>query len=112
MSFIYEQFPGQEETRKLILDDVLRWRARILDKLTQAAERRPPAMAVDLESLADHTFTILEGGFVLARADGRPAEAPRPAPPPPDLPDAARPGAGLNASTPRAPRSRSYAAVA
>ena len=42
VSFVYEQFPGQDETRKLILDDVLRWRARILEKLRLATERRPP----------------------------------------------------------------------
>jgi TetR/AcrR family transcriptional repressor of nem operon len=72
VSFIYEQFPGQEQTQKLILDDVLQWRQRILDKLTQATAQRPPAIAVDLESLADHAFTILEGGFVLARATDEP----------------------------------------
>jgi TetR/AcrR family transcriptional repressor of nem operon len=72
VSFLYEQFPGQEETQKLILDDILRWRERILDKLTQATQRQPPATSVDLASLADHVFTILEGGFVLARATGEP----------------------------------------
>jgi TetR/AcrR family transcriptional repressor of nem operon len=72
VSFIYEQYPGQEETQKHILADVLRWRERILHKLTQATKRRPPATPVDLESLADHVFTILEGGFVLARATGEP----------------------------------------
>jgi TetR/AcrR family transcriptional repressor of nem operon len=72
VSFIYEQHAGQEETQALILADVVRWRGRILDKLTQATERRPPPIAVDLESLADHVFTILEGGFVLARATGEP----------------------------------------
>lgn len=72
VSFIYEQFPGQDETQKLILDDVVFWRERILQKIVQATERRPPAIAVDLESLADHVFTILEGGFVLARATGEP----------------------------------------
>jgi TetR/AcrR family transcriptional repressor of nem operon len=72
VSFIYEQFPGQEDTQRLILDDVLRWRERIMDKLAQATQRRPPALDVDLESLADHLFTILEGGFILARATGEP----------------------------------------
>jgi TetR/AcrR family transcriptional repressor of nem operon len=72
VSFIYEQFPGQEATRKLILDDVLLWRARILDKLTLATKDRPPALPVDLNSLADQVFTTLEGGFILARATGDP----------------------------------------
>jgi TetR/AcrR family transcriptional repressor of nem operon len=72
VSFIYEQFAGQDETRKLILDDVVRWRERILEKLTLATERQPPALPVDLASLADQVFTILEGGFILARATGDP----------------------------------------
>jgi TetR/AcrR family transcriptional repressor of nem operon len=72
VSFIYEQFPGQEQTRALILDDVLLWRARILDKLRLATATRPPALDVDLESLADQVFTTLEGGFILARATGDP----------------------------------------
>lgn len=72
VSFIYEQFPGQEETRALILDDVLLWRERIRAKLALATDRRPPALSVDLDSLADQVFTILEGGFILARATGDP----------------------------------------
>jgi TetR/AcrR family transcriptional repressor of nem operon len=72
VSFVYEQFPGQEETQKLILADVVRWRERILEKLVAATADRPPAIAVDLEALADHVFTVLEGGFVLARATGEP----------------------------------------
>jgi TetR/AcrR family transcriptional repressor of nem operon len=72
VSFIYEQFPGQEATRALILEDVLRWRARIGGKLARAAARRPLALPVDLDSLADQVFTTLEGGFILARATGDP----------------------------------------
>jgi TetR/AcrR family transcriptional repressor of nem operon len=72
VSFIYEQFPGQDDTRALILDDVVHWRGRILAKLQQAAERRPLALPVDLESLADQMFATLEGGFILARATGEP----------------------------------------
>jgi TetR/AcrR family transcriptional repressor of nem operon len=72
VSFIYEQFPGQEETRELILHDVLFWRERILAKLRLATSDRPPSVPVDLESLADQVFTTLEGGFILARATGDP----------------------------------------
>jgi TetR/AcrR family transcriptional repressor of nem operon len=72
VSFVYEQFPGQEQTRALILDDVLRWRERLLAKLVEATDRRPATLPVDLSSLADHVFTTLEGGFILARATGDP----------------------------------------
>jgi TetR/AcrR family transcriptional repressor of nem operon len=72
VSFIYEQFAGQDDTRALILGDIVHWRERILAKLHQAVEQRPLALPVDLESLADHAFAILEGGFILARATGEP----------------------------------------
>jgi TetR/AcrR family transcriptional repressor of nem operon len=72
VSFIYEQFPGQADTRALILGDIVHWRERILSKLQQAAENRPLAVPVDLETLADHAFVVLEGGFILARATGEP----------------------------------------
>lgn len=72
VSFIYDQFPGQEDVDELILADVVYWRERILAKLTQAAEHRPPTLDVDLESLADQVFTILEGGFVLNRVTNNP----------------------------------------
>jgi TetR/AcrR family transcriptional repressor of nem operon len=72
VSFIYEQFAGQDDTRALILGDIVHWRERILTKLHQATEQRPPALPVDLDSLADHAFAILEGGFILARATAEP----------------------------------------
>lgn len=72
VSFVYEQFPGQEEVQASIRADVLHWRERILAKLTAATARRPPALPVDLETLADQVFTTLEGGFILARATGDP----------------------------------------
>jgi TetR/AcrR family transcriptional repressor of nem operon len=72
VSFIYEQFAGQDDMRALILGDIVHWRERILTKLHQAVERRPLPLPVDLEALADHAFTILEGGFILARATGEP----------------------------------------
>lgn len=72
VSFIYEQFPGQGATQTLILDDILLWRERIRAKIDLAAARRPLALEVDLESLADQVFTTIEGGFILARATGDP----------------------------------------
>lgn len=72
VSFIYDQFPGQEGVQEFIVGDIVHWRERILDKLTQSAELRPLPIDVDLESLADLAFTILEGGFILARATGEP----------------------------------------
>jgi TetR/AcrR family transcriptional repressor of nem operon len=68
VSFIYEsQLVGDGEG-DLIAASILQWRTRLLEKLQAAARIHPPAIAVDLPSLADQVFTTFEGGFILARA--------------------------------------------
>ena len=68
VSFIYEsQLPGDGED-DLIATSIRLWRTRLLEKLEAAAKLHPPAIAVDLHSLADQVFTTFEGGFILARA--------------------------------------------
>ena len=52
------------------------WRERLLEKLEAAARVHPPAIVVDLPSLADQVFTVFEGGFILTRALGEPAHLP------------------------------------
>lgn len=69
-SFAYERLPGGATADDVILTAIALWRARILDKLQQAARRRPLAMPVDLSALADQVWTVFEGGFLLARATG------------------------------------------
>ena len=68
VSFIYESQLAGDGDEDLIATSIRHWRARLLEKLEAAAERHPPAIAVDLPSLADHVFTTFEGGFILARA--------------------------------------------
>jgi TetR/AcrR family transcriptional regulator, transcriptional repressor for nem operon len=72
VSFVYETLPVETDIDALILDSIELWRQRILQKLEAAAERRPPVVTVDLESLADQVFTLFEGGFILARATDDP----------------------------------------
>lgn len=67
-SFVYEQIPDESDSQAVTLRAIELWRRRLLDKLEQAVAARPPAMPVDLDSLADHVWTVFEGGFVLARA--------------------------------------------
>jgi TetR/AcrR family transcriptional regulator, transcriptional repressor for nem operon len=68
VSFIYEsQLAGRGED-DLIAASIRHWRTRLLEKLQAAARVHPPAVAVDLHSLADQVFTTFEGGFILARA--------------------------------------------
>ena len=60
----------------LIAGSIRDWRERLLEKLEAAARVHPPATAVDLPSLADHVFTVFEGGFILTRAMDEPAHLP------------------------------------
>jgi TetR/AcrR family transcriptional regulator, transcriptional repressor for nem operon len=74
VSFIYEsQLVGDGEG-DLIAASILHWRTRLLEKLEAAARVHPPAIAVDLPSLADQVFTTFEGGFILARAMHDPSQ--------------------------------------
>ena len=76
VSFIYESQLGGDGSEDLIASAIREWRDRLLEKLETAARVRPPAVAVDLPSLADHVFTVFEGGFVLTRAMDDPAQLP------------------------------------
>lgn len=71
-SFVYEHMPGSQDVNDIIVGSIRLWRERILDKLRQAAEAHPPAIRVDLPSLADQVTTIFEGAFILARATEQP----------------------------------------
>ena len=69
VSFIYESQLAGDGDYDLIATSIRHWRMRLLlDKLEAAAQAHPPAVAVDLPSLADQVFTTFEGGFILARA--------------------------------------------
>ena len=68
VSFIYESQLAGDGSDDLIAGAIRHWRDRLLEKLEAAARAHPPALAVDLPSLADQVFTTFEGGFILARA--------------------------------------------
>lgn len=68
VSFIYESELGDDETAEAVAASILHWRERLLAKLEEAIAARPGFPEVDLPSLADHFFTVMEGGFLLVRA--------------------------------------------
>ena len=68
VSFIHERQLVGDGDDDLIASSIRHWRARLLEKLEAAARIHPPAVAVDMASLADQVFTTFEGGFILARA--------------------------------------------
>jgi TetR/AcrR family transcriptional repressor of nem operon len=68
VSFIYERELAAPGIDDVITTSIRLWHDRLLEKLEAAADAHPPAVAVDLLSLADQVFTTFEGGFILARA--------------------------------------------
>ena len=67
VSFVYEKQLVDSTTIDEIVHAVLAWRERLAAKIRAAAERHPPRLPVDPESLADLAFTTFEGGFILVR---------------------------------------------
>lgn len=67
VSFVYERQLVEDGTNALIVDAVLTWRARLGTKIEAAIAIHPPALPVDVSSLADLAFSTFEGGFILAR---------------------------------------------
>jgi TetR/AcrR family transcriptional regulator, transcriptional repressor for nem operon len=76
VSFIYESQLAGDGEDDLIATSIRHWRTRLLEKLEAAGRVHPPAIAVDLDSLADQVFTTFEGGFILARAMHDPRHLP------------------------------------
>ena len=68
VSFIYERRLADDGGEDIIEASIRHWRSRMLAKLEAAVEDHPPAIEVDLPSLADQVFSTFEGGFILTRA--------------------------------------------
>jgi TetR/AcrR family transcriptional repressor of nem operon len=67
VSFIYEKQLFDDGTNDLIVNAVLAWRERLVEKLEAAVALHPPSTPVDLAALADQVFVVFEGAFVLVR---------------------------------------------
>lgn len=70
VSYIYDKQLTEDGTNEIIRRTLLAWRARLAEKLREAAAVHPPARDVDLDALADHVAASFEGAFVIVRATG------------------------------------------
>jgi TetR/AcrR family transcriptional regulator, transcriptional repressor for nem operon len=71
-SYVYEAQLLTDETREVMREIVHLWRERLGGKLREVAERYPPRIEVDLDSVADGMTVALEGAFIVARMMGEP----------------------------------------
>ena len=72
VSYIFDKQLFDNGTNDVIVDVILAYRGRLMEKITAAAKLHPPAIALDPVALADHATVTFEGAFVLARALGDP----------------------------------------
>lgn len=66
-SYCYESQLFDREIHAVIEDNVAVWRRELGAKLAEVAERHPPRMEVDLESLCDTLTVVFEGAFILSK---------------------------------------------
>ena len=66
-SFTYEAQQFDDGIRGLVEKGMLEWRQMIVRRLAEIAEKYPPKIEVNLETLADMFCSTLEGGIILAR---------------------------------------------
>lgn len=55
------------EVRRKATQTYLGWRARFVGHLTAIAERYPPKVEIDLETLADMFTCVVDGGIIMSR---------------------------------------------
>lgn len=65
-AFTYESQQFDPEIRAMIREGMLSWRQIIISRLTEIAEKYPPRLETNLESLADMFTSSVEGGIILA----------------------------------------------
>ena len=65
---VYQDQLFDAEVRALSAEGFLAWRKRFRTHLDRIAERYPPKLAVDLDSLADALSALVDGGIILSKA--------------------------------------------
>lgn len=69
-SYSYEAGLFDEETHEVIESSVRHWREVVADKLRAAIERTSPRVPVDPDQLADVSYSLLQGAFIMSRVAG------------------------------------------
>lgn len=67
-SYCYESGLFDDDINGVSAAAMLEWRKAVGEKLRAAADRHPPRIDVDLDSLADLLTVVFEGAFILSRS--------------------------------------------
>ncbi|MBM3530923.1 MAG: TetR/AcrR family transcriptional regulator [Alphaproteobacteria bacterium] len=76
-SFAYQDTLFNREVCALNAEGMLAWRRRFRERFERIAERYPPRIPADLDTLADTAYTLAEGGLILNRVLKDPTILPR-----------------------------------
>jgi TetR/AcrR family transcriptional regulator, transcriptional repressor for nem operon len=69
-AYCYQKQLFDETTLQVARQAMVRWRTRLSEMLSAAADANPPVADVDLEAVADMMLVVFEGAFVVARTRG------------------------------------------
>jgi TetR/AcrR family transcriptional repressor of nem operon len=69
-SYIYENKLFDDATLEVVRDWTLEWRQVMLDLVEKAAAAHPPRLPVEMESLADLFYALIEGSFIMTKTLG------------------------------------------
>jgi hypothetical protein len=64
----YQDQLFDQEIRQMNAEGMLAWRKRFRTHLAAIAERYPPKIDIDLDSMSDMMMALVEGGIILSKA--------------------------------------------
>ncbi|MDX2274835.1 MAG: TetR/AcrR family transcriptional regulator [Hyphomonadaceae bacterium] len=76
-SYVYQDHLFNQDVRELNAEGMRIWRERFKARLEAIAERYPPKIEVDLETLADMVTGVVDGGIIISKCLREPAVLPR-----------------------------------
>lgn len=69
-AYVYENKLFDADTLGVLRESTLRWRAVMLELVQQAVAAHPPRAPVEVESLADLFYALLEGSYIMTKTLG------------------------------------------
>ena len=69
-AYIYENKLFDDATLEVLRESTRLWRATLGEMLEQVVATHPPKIAVDLESLADLFYALIEGSYIITKTLG------------------------------------------
>jgi TetR/AcrR family transcriptional repressor of nem operon len=76
-SYVYQDHLFSQDVRALNADGLMIWRRRFRERLDRIAERYPPRIEVDFDTMADTVSSVADGGIILSKCLRDPSLLPK-----------------------------------